>query len=179
MNKLITKYPELFKDQQHDYGCGAGWYPLIEAVCNYIKNKQNRYLSLKHPTNEHVTCGKSELPFFDFKFEQIKEKFGSLRIYHSVIKVQHDWNIFDEVKYEYDFHMASGAVYGFIDAIEIVLRLSCGLAPTANFVLGSTCASRLAYITKFSWSTNLSSTMALPPEVTLEVLFGSTKIMLL
>ena len=125
MKELITKYPELFKDQQHDYGCGAGWYPLIEAVCNYIKNKQNRYLSLKHPTNEHVTCGKSELPFFDFKFEQIKEKFGSLRIYHSVIKVNHDWTIYDEVKYEYDFHMASGAVYGFIDAIEMISNTTC------------------------------------------------------
>jgi len=124
LSSLIEKYPEFFKDR-HDYGCGPGWYPLIEAVCSYVKNKQNRYLALKHPTNEHVTCGKSNLPFVDFKFEQIKEKFGSLRLYHSLSKVKHDWNIYDEVKYEYDFNIAFGAVNGFTAAIEMISNTTC------------------------------------------------------
>jgi len=69
---LYQSYPELFKDK--DLGihqscmawgveCGEGWFDLIKGVCFKIKN---------------IIEGTS----FTIRFTQIKEKFGTLRIYY-------------------------------------------------------------------------------------------------
>ena len=67
--KLVAKYPELFKDYGGDpvrtamawgMDCDSGWYDIIEEFC--------------------ATVSKLENPPY---FQQIKEKFGSLRLYMS------------------------------------------------------------------------------------------------
>lgn len=71
--KLYKKYPKLFARKnlgRHQtcmtYGCecGDGWYDLINNVCSAING--NQYLKDR------------------FEFEQIKEKFGALRIYFDI-----------------------------------------------------------------------------------------------
>lgn len=71
---LVRKYPQLFQDVNKPpteslmgFGCecGDGWYTLLDRLCSCIANhvKQN---------------WKHEEPY---RFMQIKEKFGGLRVY--------------------------------------------------------------------------------------------------
>jgi hypothetical protein len=69
--KLATKYPKLFRDLGGDprqtcmtWGicCGDGWFNILETLCEGIQ--------LANPPE-------------DFCFNQIKEKFGGLRVYAS------------------------------------------------------------------------------------------------
>lgn len=70
--KLIEKYPSLFRDRTRPpteslmcYGCDHddGWYGVIEGMCSLIE----RHLD-----------GTEDNPY---RFTQIKEKFGGLRVY--------------------------------------------------------------------------------------------------
>ena len=71
---LYEKYPDLFSNIDNKHSCMAfgiecniGWYDIISSVCyrikQYEKNKQSDY--------------------YPVTFDQIKEKWGGLRIYHS------------------------------------------------------------------------------------------------
>ena len=71
---LYEKYPELFANIDNKHSCMAfgiecniGWYDIISSVCyrikQYEKNKKSDYYTVT--------------------FDQIKEKWGGLRIYHS------------------------------------------------------------------------------------------------
>lgn len=85
-NKLYEKYPQFFSNK--DKGimqscmsmgieCGNGWYDLLNSICWEIQQKnkniesQNKY----NPENNEK--------LLNFKFDQIKEKFGGLRVYYS------------------------------------------------------------------------------------------------
>jgi hypothetical protein len=72
--KLIAQYPSLFRDKDKPeteslmcFGCecGDGWYGIIDAVCAVITG---------HAKQNSKTA--------DFRWTQIKEKFGALRLYH-------------------------------------------------------------------------------------------------
>lgn len=107
-NELIKKYPYLFSISEYDpirelgIECDYGWYYIIEAVCENIsaryrskissvkylkkeienKNFNERFTEEKskeilNKTLEELQEEESNLP----KFEQIKEKFATLRIY--------------------------------------------------------------------------------------------------
>ena len=69
---LYKEYPELFKDRELPYTqtcmcwgieCNIGWYNIIRALCFTIK--------------EALECCT-----FEVRFTQVKEKFGTLRIYY-------------------------------------------------------------------------------------------------
>ena len=71
---LYEKYPDLFSNIDNKHSCMAfgiecniGWYDIISSVCyrikQYEKNKKSDYYTVT--------------------FDQIKEKWGGLRIYHS------------------------------------------------------------------------------------------------
>lgn len=73
-NKLFEEYPEFFENRKLDrsqspmyYGitCDDGWYNIIDCTCCAIK----RFL-IQNPTS------------IQFEFDQIKEKFGGLRMYY-------------------------------------------------------------------------------------------------
>lgn len=88
---LYDEYPDLFlnrhktsKESCLSFGveCDLGWYDIISSVCYMIKQHeeniaaQQRYLKEKEPDNV--------LPEYSpVRFDQIKEKWGSLRIYFS------------------------------------------------------------------------------------------------
>lgn len=72
--QLIDKYPDLFKDKNKPeteslmcFGCecGDGWFQIIDAACRLITNHIN-----------------GNPKFKDFRWMQIKEKYGTLRLYH-------------------------------------------------------------------------------------------------
>ena len=70
-NKLLEKYPRLFADHKKPpaeslmcYGCdhGDGWFFIIDSMCRCIQ--------------QHTEKSESQ-----YKFLQVKEKFGGLRVY--------------------------------------------------------------------------------------------------
>lgn len=69
---LVKRFPSLFVDYGKSpqescmaWGCehGDGWFPIIESLCKTIER------IIKYRENKN------------FKFTQIKEKFGTLRVY--------------------------------------------------------------------------------------------------
>jgi hypothetical protein len=73
--KLVVRYPELFQDKDKPlteslmaFGCECsdGWFAILDGMCDCIAS---------HVKNGHWTA---EYPY---RFSQIKEKFGGLRVY--------------------------------------------------------------------------------------------------
>ena len=84
--KLVEKYPKILKDHGGNpaetcmawgMDCGDGWYDLLRSICSLLKNREeNMRNRLKYE-------GKDPNEFIAVKFDQIKEKFGGLRVYYS------------------------------------------------------------------------------------------------
>jgi hypothetical protein len=84
--QLIEKYPKLFKNINKSpketlicFGaeCGDGWFDILDNLCGFITNLQkNRSYFIKKNDGEYVN-------FYcpDVVFDQIKEKYGTLRVY--------------------------------------------------------------------------------------------------
>jgi hypothetical protein len=64
-NQLIQKYPKLFEHYQY-LECDDGWFDLLDRLCWKIENR---------------FTGFEDLEEGGIYFVQIKEKFGSARIY--------------------------------------------------------------------------------------------------
>lgn len=100
-NNLITKYPSLFantsKSPQEScmaFGieCGNGWYDIISALCWRIKQYEDNIKARERfrekqnndiQQNFGIAIEGDGQDYFPVKFDQIKEKFGGLRIYYS------------------------------------------------------------------------------------------------
>jgi hypothetical protein len=91
--KLYEKYPDLFSNKDKGiqnscmaWGCecGNGWYEIISSVCWMIKhhedNKRWRKEYLEKNEPERLS---EEQEYFPVKFDQVKEKYGGLRLYFS------------------------------------------------------------------------------------------------
>jgi len=92
-NTLIEKYPQLFSNTSKSrmescmcWGieCNNGWYELLSSVCwrifQHEKNIADRVMIRNENNKEN---DQSDLDYIPVKFDQIKEKFGGLRIYFS------------------------------------------------------------------------------------------------
>jgi hypothetical protein len=89
-NQLFEKYPNLFinkdktpRESCMSFGieCNSGWFDIISSVCWMIKQHEDNdrwQTEFKQKTDPDY---KSE--YFPVKFDQIKEKYGGLRIYFS------------------------------------------------------------------------------------------------
>jgi len=82
--ELYSSYPVLFsnKDKSVQESCmawgietGAGWFDILKSLCYEIKQYE------EHLVNESSQRYKKD--YVPVKFDQIKEKFGGLRIYYS------------------------------------------------------------------------------------------------
>lgn len=100
-NSLYEKYPDLFKDVGGDprstcmaFGieCNIGWYDIISAVCWQIfQHERNITDRKKYREQQNASITKDfgiqidgdEEDYQPVKFDQIKEKYGGLRIYYS------------------------------------------------------------------------------------------------
>lgn len=92
-NKLYEKYPNLFSNKDKDirsscmaWGCeiGNGWYEVLSNLCWMIKqHEQNKEWSNKYLQENDPEKLKEEPEYFPVKFDQVKEKYGGLRVYFS------------------------------------------------------------------------------------------------
>lgn len=102
--KLIEKYPDLFQDVNRSpreslmcFGCehGDGWYDIIDNLCGYITHLQKNvlyFLGLR----KDIQDGKFNVEFRCPKvvFMQIKEKYGTLRVYWKFGEIEN----YEEIK---------------------------------------------------------------------------------
>ena len=89
-NQLYEKYPDLFSNRNKSrmescmcWGCevGNGWYELLSSVCWRIFQHEKNIEDTKRILADQPEKIKAELEYFPVKFDQIKEKYGGLRIY--------------------------------------------------------------------------------------------------
>lgn len=87
-NKLFSDFPNLFENRHKgpmgsclSFGieCGDGWYDLIRSVCWEIKQHEENVARQTKWKQEEDPNYQSD--YFQVRFDQIKEKFGGLRIY--------------------------------------------------------------------------------------------------
>jgi hypothetical protein len=91
--KLYDKYPQFFSNKDKDirsscmaWGCecGNGWYDIISNVCWMIKQREDNIKGRKEYLEKNDPERLSEEhEYFPVKFDQVKEKYGGLRLYFS------------------------------------------------------------------------------------------------
>jgi len=81
-DKIFKKYPKIFKQKDLPMSqtcmcwgleCGDGWYKLIDILCSNLQWNTDRN---KYPQVEAV---------------QVKEKFGTLRFYYSILPSEEEY----------------------------------------------------------------------------------------
>ena len=89
-NQLFEKYPDLFSNKDKDImsSCmgwgieaGNGWHDIIPSVCWMIKQHEDNIVwqtKYKQKTEPDY-----QSDYFPVKFDQVKEKYGGLRLYFS------------------------------------------------------------------------------------------------
>jgi hypothetical protein len=87
-NQMEEKYPKIFSGRYGGFAVGAGWWPIIEALCGQIqhhidwKEKQRQWAITfnSKAAPEELREVPDAVP--QVTVEQIKEKFGGLRFYY-------------------------------------------------------------------------------------------------
>ena len=92
-NQLYEKYPDLFSNRNKGrmescmcWGCevGNGWYELLSSVCwRIFQHERNISERVLVRTQNDKPNDKSDLEYIPVKFDQVKEKYGGLRLYFS------------------------------------------------------------------------------------------------
>lgn len=86
--QLYDKYPELFSNKDKSimescmaWGieCGDGWYDILSSLCWKIKQQEDNIRSQTEYKQQKDVNYTSD--YYPVKFDQIKEKFGGLRVY--------------------------------------------------------------------------------------------------
>lgn len=81
--RMHEKYPAMFSQPYGGFAVGAGWWPIIEALCGQIQHhidwatKTRQRLLTDNPYNHKIP---DDVP--QVVVTQIKEKFGGLRFYY-------------------------------------------------------------------------------------------------
>ena len=84
--KMEEQYPKMFANKYGGFAVGAGWWPILEALCANIQ----QHIDWRNRENEVVP---------QVVVEQIKEKFGGLRFYyqggdeqvHGMVRMAEAW----------------------------------------------------------------------------------------
>lgn len=92
-NTLYEKYPQFFSNKDKGimqscmaWGCecGNGWFDIISSLCWMIRqHEDNKAWRKKYLEENDPEKLKNEPEYFPVKFDQIKEKYGTLRVYFS------------------------------------------------------------------------------------------------
>jgi hypothetical protein len=72
---MEERFPKMFENPYGGFAVGAGWWPIIEALCGHIQH----YIDWKNEQREKYSRGEG-CP--QVVVAQIKEKFGGLRFYY-------------------------------------------------------------------------------------------------
>jgi hypothetical protein len=136
-SELITSYPNFFADVGKSpaescmaFGCecGDGWYDLIRKACSMISNTLENpgFVKLlpEYYTDGQVTADRYVSPVF--RFDQIKEKYGGLRMYYSIsqpVDPRHERFVQSSIDRRYDY--IRGYVSGIISYSEDLSEKVC------------------------------------------------------
>lgn len=92
-NSLYEKYPDLFENRHKtpmqspmSFGieCGLGWYEILSNVCWMIKQHERNIEGYRKYLEKNDPEKLASIPeYFPVKFDQVKEKYGGLRLYFS------------------------------------------------------------------------------------------------
>ena len=90
-NTLYEKYPNLFINRNKSpmescmsFGieCNLGWYELLSSLCwRIFQHERNIVDRLRIRTKNDVPNNQSDIDYVPVKFDQVKEKYGGLRVY--------------------------------------------------------------------------------------------------
>ena len=92
-NQLYGKYPDLFSNRTKSprescmaWGieCNNGWYELLASVCwRIFQHERNISDRIRIRNKDLMPNDQSDMEYIPVKFDQIKEKYGGLRVYYS------------------------------------------------------------------------------------------------
>ncbi len=92
-DKLYEKYPHLFVNKDKGiqgscmaFGCevGNGWRELLSSLCHRITNhEENINIRLKYCEKNNTNPSAQDACYIPVTFDQVKEKYGGLRVYFS------------------------------------------------------------------------------------------------
>lgn len=85
--ELYTQYPSLFslKENRNEpigaYGieCGDGWYEILSSLCFMIAQQER---NIEGNNKYRISQNQEPVEYESFRFTQVKEKFGGLRVYY-------------------------------------------------------------------------------------------------
>lgn len=90
-DQLFNKYPNLFSNKDKGikascmaWGieCGNGWFDILSPLCFMIKqHEDNIRWNIEYLEKNDPEKLKEKQEYFPVKFDQVKEKFGGLRVY--------------------------------------------------------------------------------------------------
>lgn len=100
---LYARYPKLFPRQV--VSVGVGWLPLLADLCGYLQGMIDANDSEANPCPQ-------------LTFSQIKEKFGTIRLYHAWDLKGHTWDHYAK-RHWY--------LYEWVGAIDYVEHLSASV----------------------------------------------------
>jgi hypothetical protein len=135
--KLIERFPEFFRGRHEpltenlmSFGCecGDGWYTILEGFCHLVHNRirTNKFrVRLKNnPEENKYRCEEYCVP--DFKFFQIKEKYGTFRLYfHLDFPKPENHDIFDEAELKNEITRISAQIDGYETFAEYMSGETC------------------------------------------------------
>jgi|688.fasta_scaffold202586_4 hypothetical protein len=92
-DSLYEKYPEMFSNRHKSprescmaWGCecSIGWYDILSSLCRMISQYEKNISERIAIRNKYQKPNdESDLNYEPVKFDQVKEKFGGLRVYFS------------------------------------------------------------------------------------------------
>lgn len=131
LNILRAKYPEFFSERNIGFHCGDGWVPIIEQACRLVKGRiTNIWCNLAEPDQAtRAICDRLPAELVEFQFDQIKEKFGTLRLYYHVRTKDYDIlpnkEKFSESNYKRRIEGLHDSIGGVIAMAEAMSGITC------------------------------------------------------
>ena len=86
---IYEKYPSLFANvgksamescMAFGIECGDGWYDILSSLCFMIAQHER---NIEGNNKYRISQNEKPVEYYPVKFDQIKEKFGGLRVYFS------------------------------------------------------------------------------------------------
>lgn len=134
LNKLIAKYPQFFAERNCGFHCGDGWVPIIERACALINRAVNNVwcdLAVPDPETKAI-CDRLPDGLVEFQFDQIKEKFGGLRLYYHTKTKEYDIlpdkEKFLETTYQRKMEGLHNTIGGIIAMAEAMAGITCEIS---------------------------------------------------
>jgi len=126
-NKLIEAFPALFAGRHEPitqnlmiFGCECndGWYDLIRDFCFLAKLRLDSAEGVNKKKNKGTKSGEYiDYPAPTLKLVQIKEKYGTLRIYYDLIYPESVEELDAQIDIE-DLRKRDGRIYEYILALS-------------------------------------------------------------